>query len=357
MTAHTRSPFWRLVEAHGGTVPDAVDAHLEKASGHEIAAAAAEVARAHLDAWLIELLGIDVAGLPPERIAQLIAGGFLDPSAPPLRFGGLDPWGAAMAIGQAVAEAGPDADAMRQWTLTRWEDVLPPPAPVEVAPAAPAGSSSSSGGPLIVAPPAGLGDVEREAWIQARQRGAEFARGLGNIVADDLQAKVVEVWDEAQVAVEVDREQRLGTRETIREATAEAVARAWSADRLASELANRTQDWGRNWKRIAVTELQGALNDAVVIQTLRLDGDDGRVARIPEANACEACRTLFLDADGKPRIFTVAELVANGTNVGKPRDEWRPTVWPAHPHCRCGTQRVPAGFEFNDAWEIVRAGA
>lgn len=156
---------------------------------------------------------------------------------------------------------------------------------------------------------------------------------------------------------EADREQRLGTRETIREATAEAVARAWSADRLASELGNRTQDWARDWRRIAVTELQGALNDAVAIRTLRLDGPEGRIARIPETNACEACKTLFLDGDGRPRIFTVAEIVANGTNVGKKRDEWRPTVWGIHPRCRCGTQRVPAGFAFNGAWELVAEGS
>lgn len=400
-----RSPFWRLVERHGGRAP--VDEPLDKALPTNLASEASKVARAHLDAWLVELLGADVAGLSPERVDELIAGGYIDPAAAGLRFGGLDPWGAVMAMGLALAAAGPAAEAMHRWSLAKWQNVLPPPAAPVTPPAAvtsqapptpasppaapqppaalgaptapftpPPGPpaeppqppvahpeapapppNAPRGGALIPAPPEGLGAAEREAWIQARTRAGEYARGLGNIVADDLDAKVVEVWDEAEVIAEADREQRLANRETIREATAEAVARGWAADRLASELANRTEDWGRNWKRIAVTELQGAMNDAVVISALRLDGEDARIARIPETDACEACRALFLGADGRPRIFVVTDLVANGTNVGKKREDWKATIWPTHPSCRCSTQRIPAGFAFNAQWELVRVGA
>lgn len=358
-----QSAFWRLVERRGGQRPAGEDeGGLEKATktAVDIAREASRVAQAHYDAWLVELVGPELAGLPPGRVEELIAGGFLNPAATTLRFfGGLDPWGVVVGMGQAIAEAGPRAAEMRRWTLEEWGKALPPAEPPAEPPGGGpgwrGGDPARAGSALIPSPPEGLPAAVREAWIQARTRGGEYARGLGNIVTDALEDEVVEAWEEAEVVAEGDREQRLGTREAIREATAEAVARGWTADRLASELGNRTQDWARNWRRIAATELQGAHNDAVAISTVRLDGPEGRIARVPESTACEACRAMFLRADGRPRVFTVEELVANGANVGKKREEWKPTLWPLHPHCLCSTQRVPRGFDFNARWELVPA--
>ena len=55
----------------------------------------------------------------------------------------------------------------------------------------------------------------------------------------------------------------------------------------------------------------------------------------------------------KPRIFLLSELEANGTNVGRKRRDWLPTVGAVHPWCREILLDIPKGWGFNDAWEIV----
>jgi hypothetical protein len=164
---------------------------------------------------------------------------------------------------------------------------------------------------------------------------------------------VREVWDGEDVALEADEELRVDVRERVRTATADAVARHKSAQELASDLGHATGDWSRNWDRIATTELQGAYNEGVVVEAIRFGGPEVRIARIPEPGACEACRGAFLDGEGRPRIFTAEELINNGTNVGRKRADWQPTLWPQHPNCACDTQEVPDGLAFNDAWEMV----
>jgi len=204
---------------------------------------------------------------------------------------------------------------------------------------------------MIPAPPPHLTDVEREAWIQARTRGAEYARGLGNIVDADMRDAVIEAWDGDLVTHEADREQRLIVREQIRTETAAAIAEGQGPAKLASRLGNLTGDWSRDWDRIAKTELQGAYNDAVVITAVRQFGPDVGIARVPEAAACGDCRRVFL-VDGKPRIWGVEELLDNGTNVGLKREEWKATLWPVHPRCRCSTMVVPQGMRFDMEWRL-----
>lgn len=240
-------------------------------------------------------------------------------------------------------------------TLTSTPWTRPPAPPLPPQPPGGGGSDGGADGPMIPAPPPGLGPAQREAWIQARTRAGEYARGLGNKVSEEMETLVAEVWDEDAVVGPVDEDLRIETREAIREETADAIAHGRTADELARRLAHRTGDWARDWRRIAATELQGAYSDGVVIDALRYDGDDARVARIPEPGACKQCRRHYLDDNGKPRIFRVADLLENGTNVGKPQDQWRPTIWPLHPNCECATERVPMGLTFNDDWELVPA--
>lgn len=225
---------------------------------------------------------------------------------------------------------------------------LPPPPPPPALPPA-----VGSTGTLIPAPPPGMPEPLREAWIQAKVRAGEYARGLGSVIRQWPNDVEREVWAGEDIVTEVDAETRRKKRQAIRDLTAQAVAERWTPEKLASELGHKTQEWSRDWNRIAATELQNAHNEGVAISALRNDGPEARVARIPESNACADCKRLFLDEDGKPRIFTVVELAANGTNVGKPRSEWLPTLTAAHPRCRCGCYAVPNGMTLNDKGRLV----
>lgn len=54
--------------------------------------------------------------------------------------------------------------------------------------------------------------------------------------------------------------------------------------------------------------------------------------------ACEDCKRLYLeDPDNleSSRTFFLKDLLANGSNAGRPKVDWRPTVPPIHPNCVC----------------------
>lgn len=324
---------------------------------------------------------------------------------------GLDPFLFSILMGCVLSQASPeDTDAMRKWSLAEWAPAvrgylkdaakaplvpssqaasptapvpssppvlsptqatapssptvpmqLPPrPPPPPVPPAAGGGGADDpnwpkpSGGPPIPAPPLGVSQTVREAWIQARTRAGEYCRGLGNYAAEKTGEIVREVWAGEDIVVSVDEEERQRVLQILRQKTAQAIEEQRSEDWLASEMGNATGDWARNWGRIARTELQGAHNDGVLIEAYRTYGDDARVARVPNADACKSCREAYLDDDGKPRIFGLEELLANGTNVGKPAGALQPTLWPLHPNCSCGTQAVPPGLRYAADWTLER---
>lgn len=243
----------------------------------------------------------------------------------------------------------------RQPVTPRTLPTLPP--SVETPPGAPPPPALPSGqgvsGTLIPAPPEGMPERLREAWIQARTRAGEYARGLGSVIEEWPNKVQAEVWAGEQIVTEVDAETRREKRADIRELTAEAVQKRWTPEKLASELGHATQEWSRNWNRIARTELQAAHNEGVAIESLRAYGDEARVARIPESNACADCKRLFLDDEGQPIIWNTVDLLENGTNIGRKRAEWLPTLYPIHSNCRCGAMQIPPGMTLNDKGWLV----
>lgn len=170
-----------------------------------------------------------------------------------------------------------------------------------------------------------------------------------------MRTLVREQWDGEDIVKEADEDTRRRVVGIIQQKTAQTIEQHRDADWLASELKHATGDWARNWGRIARTELQGAYVEGVVIDAIRQEGAGARIARIPEPGACEHCRRVFLDEQGRPRIFTAEELVNNGTNVGRKAADWRATTWPVHPNCACDVQVVPPGMEFDAKGRLVRA--
>lgn len=346
------------------------------------------VSRKHHDAFLVEMLGAEGSGLPKERIDELLEDGVLkEDQLTGFRVvstaTSVDPYQFAILLGQAFIAADPtERHEMVEWPLSRWakmidemarknireslselqveptEDAigvqvtlpdaapdLPPELTIPPKPEPP--QIPGGGGPPIPAPPAKLSGQQREAWIQARTRAGEYIRGLGNRVDADLNTVAREVWQGDQIAVEPEKDTRIDTVATVSRLTAEAVAEGWSAKKLAQELGKATQDYARDWLRIARTELQGAYNDGVIIDAVRTFGPEVTLVRMPAGSACPVCQRLFLKPDGTPRTWTAQQLVDNGTNVGKKSRDWKATIWPIHPHCRCDVVVVPPGFKLD----------
>lgn len=50
------------------------------------------------------------------------------------------------------------------------------------------------------------------------------------------------------------------------------------------------------------------------------------------------CRRLHTHEDWTPRIYRLSELVKSGTNVGRPKSQWKAVIGGTHPNCRCVIQ-------------------
>lgn len=54
---------------------------------------------------------------------------------------------------------------------------------------------------------------------------------------------------------------------------------------------------------------------------------------------CEWCHHFYLNNDGTPKVYKLAELQNNGTNIGKPKQAWKPVLGPTHIRCRCQLEK------------------
>lgn len=171
--------------------------------------------------------------------------------------------------------------------------------------------------------PEWMSPQEAGAWLSARTRAATY---------------ITQISDAARIEV----------RAIVRDALAD--GDSWQ--KLSGKLAGAFASSGRDWERVARTELQGAYNEGVLAAGMTQFGGQARIARVPESDACKHCKRLFLE-DGKPKIFDAREIVRNGTNVGRKPDQWLATIWPIHPNCRCDTVSVPPGQVFSDSWALI----
>lgn len=326
------------------------------------------------DAFLIELFGVEHAPVPPDRIQALLESGALDVD----RIGGvqipvgeagatLDPFAYLRLLGRAYDKLGEDdALAAREWSLGDWDPHMarelaeaPVQMGLELGGRIEVGTSLPEPPAPVVEPdgaPAWMGPHEAASYKHAVGRAGAYCRGLGNTYADDASSAVYEVWDGERIEQEVEPDQRATMQAIIRERTAHSILTDRDKEKLARDLADATGYYSHNWSRIAATELQGAHNLGMVEQAIDDYGEAGRVMRVTESGACPHCLRLFRDGEGGPRVFSVRELLVNGTNVGRKAADWLPTAWPVHPNCRCDTRVVPPGFSVSADGRIRRQG-
>jgi len=255
----------------------------------------------------------------------------------------------AILMGNKMANATPDQlDVMRQWDLTRWTSEINDEI---IARAKDKGISISDINDPTVPPP-WLTRRESISYERALDRSGELIKDLGEFIEDDVSQRVGDVWESEQSDIDFEEEAQKRDLDVLPDELAEAVVRGRTSEQLATDLGTASGNWNRNWHRIARTELQGVYNEATVIESLEIYGEDARVARTPDQTACIDCRRVFLQGD-TPIVFNVADLVANDTNAGRKRQDWLPTIWPVHPNCRCGVQVIPPGFTMDENWDFV----
>ena len=267
----------------------------------------------HWTGFLAELFGAGALGLDDDEIGRLVAGGYLDPAAALA----VDPVQDAYLLGfyrDRLTQAGLDVTAA-PWSAVKAE---------------------------IATMPAPLTRMELAAVDHAKQWAGDHCKALGNRMEDQILSAV----NPEDAAL---RERLLGV---IKDETAQALARRETVAHLRSRLGELSGDWSRDWLRIATTEMTTAQEYGTADAYESQHGPDVLYSKIPNPDACPKCRSAYLDDDGRPKVFRLADLRANGTNVGRKQAEWLPVVGSHHPWCMCRGVRVPNGWSWNDRMEL-----
>lgn len=178
-----------------------------------------------------------------------------------------------------------------------------------------------------------LQTVKNRAYTDITSLGNRMRTGLSNVVLKNNQSQSVLV------------------QQMIKQKTVKAIELRVGARGFAADLAETSQDWEVDWLRIAYYLTHEAYNSGRAQSILKEYGADAEVYFDVYPGACQRCRELYLtdpeDPDSEPIVFKLKDIIANGNNIGRKVKEWKPTISPTHPYCRCTINHKKAGF----AWD------
>jgi len=131
---------------------------------------------------------------------------------------------------------------------------------------------------------------------------------------------------------------------------------------LRNLLRDKVKNWEHRHRTIIGTELNRASNWGAMDAILSNNPAKGPEALTvykqgnkPGHGACKYCSKFWYLEDGiTPRVYTMAELAANGSNVGRKAKDWLPTIDSTHPNETHILRELKSGFGFvNGSIEYV----
>lgn len=166
---------------------------------------------------------------------------------------------------------------------------------------------------------------EQQSYEIARQKSYGHIKGLG----DKMKNQVNDIITEEVYRTREDYEKIIG------DEIKRGVVDRKSIQSIVSEIGHKAGEWNRDWGRIVETEMQDIFNRGRAEQIKSDKGSDVLVYKEVYSKACRWCIKLYLTngVGSQPKLFSLQELEANGTNVGLKVNDWKATVSPAHPHC------------------------
>lgn len=185
-----------------------------------------------------------------------------------------------------------------------------------------------------------LTEVEKYAYNIAKDRSYGHITGLGEGIKKDTVNQIRQT----------EQENRAEYEKVIRGEITKGITDRKSLSKIVSELGHKTNEWDRNFGRIVDTEMNNIFQEGRAQIIKRKRGDKSRVYKDVYPLGCKHCIKAYTTngIGSKPRIFSMEQLEANGTNIGKKVKDWKPTVGGMHPYCRCTLFDVIPGQVWDD---------
>lgn len=147
------------------------------------------------------------------------------------------------------------------------------------------------------------------------------------------------------------QQQSLLVQKIIKKKVIKSIELRTGATKLASELANVSKDWEVDWLRIAHYITHESYNTGRSQSILKEHGSESEVYFDVYEGSCEKCKELYLtdpeDENSLPIVFKLVDIIQNGNNIGRKKNDWLATISPIHPYCRCTINYKPEGFDWN----------
>lgn len=172
-----------------------------------------------------------------------------------------------------------------------------------------------------------LNERERQTISHIKMQSLADIRSNGSKIFQDINRVVQNVFGLHQA----------NQQEFLKDKVAEGTAKRQSIKTIAKTISRLTGDWSRNFSKSVAYISHTALNEgrAAAIARRYEGASEARMYFQVQKDACTKCKQLYLKEDGEPIIFTLKELQANGTNIGRKQADWKPTLGALHVHCRC----------------------
>lgn len=186
---------------------------------------------------------------------------------------------------------------------------------------------------------------EMAMYDAAATRTYSYIKTMGKRMRDILSNSISE--EEVKLIAETQRQLELTT---IKKEIIEGTLKKKSIQSIISSIGHSLDDWNRDWGRIVETEMQYVYQIGVAQQIMNEYGAEALVYKQVYPGACKYCQQLYTTGGvgTKPRIFKLIDLIANGDNIGLKSKDWKPTLGPIHPYCRCNMRYIPKSYVWND---------
>lgn len=114
---------------------------------------------------------------------------------------------------------------------------------------------------------------------------------------------------------------------------------------VSKTLANRVKKYSARFKTISGYNMHNAYQEGIAAELLHTVGEFAKVYFTVHPDACDHCVRVYLSSGrgSQPKIFLLKTVINNGSNIGRKAKDYKPSVGPLHPHCRCKMNKLPQG--------------